>query len=273
MQALTTIFNAPSWCLTRFAVAIDNNPFHSSTLSPSRGWADPSFSKCMPSQATEPAQTLSPGVCPGYMSIARTTSNVESGKTIWTGGCCQSGFSDMSTYFCTSTVTTPMAFLLLPNITTTDIYTTLSSMWIEHDQMTVVWEETDLRVLPKEVATNYAAIMGITVATTTESPTTSTTTTTQTWTAQHPSEKTSSTIAASTSTTVSSMTSSVTSSTVTLAIDPLPTISSTTTGTSHPSSTSSLSRTSNSGSERARSTIVPLVIWLAFLCVFTVLLG
>ncbi|KAI0851145.1 hypothetical protein F5Y00DRAFT_230439, partial [Daldinia vernicosa] len=195
MQALTTIFTAPSWCLTRFAVYIDNNPFHSSTLSPTRGWADPSFSKCVPSQYTDQLQTLSPGVCPNYMSIARSVYNVNDGKTLWTGGCCQSGFSDMSGYFCTSTVTTPMAFLLLPNITTTDIYTTLSDMWIEHEQMTVEWQETDLKNFPQEIITDYKSIMGITLATITDKSSTSTVTT------HSVSGRTSSTVATSTSTT------------------------------------------------------------------------
>lgn len=54
-----------------------------------------------------------------------------------------------------------MGFLLDPNISTADIYTTLSDLWIEHDQITVLWEKTDLSVLPKEVALSYASIMGI----------------------------------------------------------------------------------------------------------------
>ncbi|KAK7744392.1 hypothetical protein SLS62_010182 [Diatrype stigma] len=45
-----------------------------------------------------------------------------------------------------------MAFLLDPNISTADVYTTLSHLWIEHDQVTVQWEKTDLRVLPEDVA-------------------------------------------------------------------------------------------------------------------------
>ncbi|KAI0113418.1 hypothetical protein F4814DRAFT_460532 [Daldinia grandis] len=195
MQALTTIFTAPSWCLTRFAVYIDNNPFHSSTLSPTRGWVDPSFSRCVPSQYTDQLETLSPGVCPNYMSIARSVHNIKDGKTIWTGGCCQSGFSDMSGYFCTSTVTTPMAFLLLPNVTTADIYTTLSDMWIEHGQITVEWQETDLKDLPEEIITNYESIMGITLVATTDGSSTSTITT------HSVDRRTSSTVAMSTSAT------------------------------------------------------------------------
>ncbi|KAI1141251.1 hypothetical protein F5Y05DRAFT_255673 [Hypoxylon sp. FL0543] len=103
-----------------------------------------------------------------------------------------SGFSDMLGYFCTSTVTTPMRFLLLPNITTADIYTTLSDLWIEHDQITVAWQESDLKLLPREVATRYASIMGIplTTAATGESTTTHTT--------PSASARTSSTIATST---------------------------------------------------------------------------
>jgi hypothetical protein len=62
-------------------------------------------------------------------------------------------------YLCTSSVTTPKAFLIDPNISTTDIYTTLSNLWIQHDQLTVVWEETDLPILPSDVAAQYASIM------------------------------------------------------------------------------------------------------------------
>ncbi|KAI0386450.1 hypothetical protein F5Y04DRAFT_244085 [Hypomontagnella monticulosa] len=166
-QALTTVFKAPLWCWDRFAMFIDDNPYHSSTLSPSRGWVDPSFSKCVPTQYTDSQQTLSPGVCPDYMTIARSDSNIQGSKTTWFGGCCQSGFSDMSGYYCTSTVEAPMAFLLAANISTTDIYTTLSNLWIEHDQMTVAWQETDLKNIPKEVATGYASIMGMGIVTTT----------------------------------------------------------------------------------------------------------
>ncbi|OTB10770.1 hypothetical protein K445DRAFT_237991 [Daldinia sp. EC12] len=112
------------------------------------------------------------------MTIVRHNYNVDGGKTIWTGGCCQSGFSAMSQYFCTSTVTTPMAFLLLPNITTTDIYTTLSNMWIEHGQIDVEWQETDLKNFPKDIITDYESIMGIALSTTaTEESSISTTTT------------------------------------------------------------------------------------------------
>ncbi|KAI1652479.1 hypothetical protein F4813DRAFT_394644 [Daldinia decipiens] len=100
----------------------------------------------------------------------------------------------MSGYFCTSTVTTPMAFLLLPNITTTDIYTTLSDMWIEHGQITVGWQEADLKDFPKEIITNYESIMGITLATATDESSSSTTTT------HSGSGRTLNTVAASTST-------------------------------------------------------------------------
>lgn len=83
-------------------------------------------------------------------------------------------------YLCTSTVTQPMAFLLDPNISTTDIYTTLSSLYIEHDQLAVLWEETDLPAFPTEVAAQYASIMNVAVPTS-SIPTTDeiTTTTTQ----------------------------------------------------------------------------------------------
>ncbi|KAI1772257.1 hypothetical protein F4818DRAFT_180573 [Hypoxylon cercidicola] len=164
MQALTTAFAAPSWCLDRFAVYIDNNPYHSSTLAPSRGWIDPSFSNCVPSQYTGSLQVFSPGVCPDYMTIARTTSTVDGSKTTWTGGCCQSGFSATGEYYCTSTVTTPMAFLLAANISSLDIYTTLSDLSIEHDQMTVAWQETDMEVLPTDITSQYGSIMGPSVA-------------------------------------------------------------------------------------------------------------
>ncbi|KAI4860052.1 hypothetical protein F4820DRAFT_128205 [Hypoxylon rubiginosum] len=195
MQALTTAFTAPSWCLDRFVVYIDNNRYHSSTLSPSRGWVDPSFTKCVPSQYTTSLQVFSPGVCPDYMTFARTTSHVHGDKTTWTGGCCQSGFSDMNGYFCTSTVTTPMAFLLEANVSTTDIYTTLSDLWIEHDQMTVAWQETDMEVLPKKVSLQYGSIMGPPVTTTTAESSTATHST------QVATVKTTSTIATATSAT------------------------------------------------------------------------
>ncbi|KAK6080599.1 hypothetical protein SCUP234_05145 [Seiridium cupressi] len=81
------------------------------------------------------------------------------------------GFSQLDPqYLCTSSVTTPMGFLLDPNISTADIYTTMSNLYVEHDQMMVLWEETDLPILPASVAAQYASIMG--VATPTPSSTT-----------------------------------------------------------------------------------------------------
>ncbi|KAI0835105.1 hypothetical protein F5Y06DRAFT_144028 [Hypoxylon sp. FL0890] len=258
MQPLTTIFTASSWCLDRFAVFIDSNSFHSSTLSPSRGWVDPSFSRCVPSQYTDRLQTLSPGVCPDYMTIARNVSHIGGGKTIWTGGCCQSGFSDMLGYFCTSTVTTPMGFLLLPNITTTDIYTTLSDLWIEHDQVTVAWQESDLKLLPREVATRYASIMGIALTTTITTESSITTHTTSSASAR------SSSIVIASSTTPAATSSAHTTPKTTMTGD---TATPSTTSKRIASSLSSSSTTSNGESLLPPWTAIPLLTWLACLWV------
>ncbi|KAI1122356.1 hypothetical protein F5Y10DRAFT_254177 [Nemania abortiva] len=90
-----------------------------------------------------------------------------------------SGFSPMSIddeYFCTSAITTPMAFLLDPNISTADIYTTLPpELWIEHDQVTVQWEPSDLELFPVGVASQYEIMMGITEPPSTEDAVTRTT--------------------------------------------------------------------------------------------------
>ncbi|KAI0887794.1 uncharacterized protein GGS22DRAFT_89202 [Annulohypoxylon maeteangense] len=258
MQALTTVFTASSWCANRYEVYIDNNPYHSSTLSPSSGWVDPSFSKCVPSQYTARFQMISPGVCPGYMTMARTTSNVDGSKTLWTGGCCQSGFTGMPEYFCNSMVSTPMAFLLQPNISTADIYTTLSNMWIGHDQITIAWQETDLELLPKEVATKYASIMGIALTTTTrESDSGSFVLTHTTYSA---SEKTSSTIVTTTTSTTPTTTISVTPIT--------DTTSGSITGTAVTSASTSRhasSTTSDAGSAHPRWIVLPLITGLALL--------
>ncbi|KAI1338867.1 hypothetical protein F5Y15DRAFT_416630 [Xylariaceae sp. FL0016] len=167
MQALSTVFTPPTWCANRFAVyiATDEPRVGTSTVVPSSGWIDPSFTKCVPSQYTAIYPTFSPGVCPHQMTIVSSTRNVDRGKTIWTGGCCQSGFATIAAdpeYICTSIVTTPMVFLLIPNISTADVYTTLStSLSIQHDMLTVQWEQSDLNVFPREVATHYASMMGI----------------------------------------------------------------------------------------------------------------
>lgn len=63
-------------------------------------------------------------------------------------------------WLCTSLVTTPMAFLLEPNISTADVYTTLSRLSILHDQVTVQWEPSDLAAFPTAVAARYASMMG-----------------------------------------------------------------------------------------------------------------
>ncbi|KAI1402777.1 hypothetical protein F4819DRAFT_453343 [Hypoxylon fuscum] len=257
MQALTTVFTAPSWCLDRFVVYIDTDARHSSTLSPTRGWNDPSFSQCVPSQYTTSLQVLSPGICPDYMTIARTTSEVNGSKTSWTGGCCQSGFSDMDGYFCTSTVTTLMAFLLEADVSTTDIYTTLSDLWIEHDQLTVGWQESDLKAFPKEVGQRYASIMGITLATTSES---STSTTAQKAT-QAASVSTTSAMATSTST-PTTMSPQVATSTPTETATVVPITDSTSTTTSnHPSSQPT---TSDGGSRLKWQILISLVTWVLF---------
>ncbi|KAH8666447.1 hypothetical protein BX600DRAFT_461794 [Xylariales sp. PMI_506] len=163
---LTTVFTPPASCLNRYAVLIDSptpiGPVQ--TGIPSSGWIDPLFTECVPSQYTSKYPTFSPGVCPDHMVIVSSTSSVIDGKTVWTGACCESGFSPMEInpkYFCTSSVTTPMAFLIDPSISTADVYTTLSNLWIEHDQITVQWEESDLVLFPSNVALQYASIMGV----------------------------------------------------------------------------------------------------------------
>ncbi|KAF2971637.1 hypothetical protein GQX73_g2037 [Xylaria multiplex] len=76
------------------------------------------------------------------------------------------GFTPMSIdpeYLCTSSITTPMAFLLDPDVSTADVYTTLTpTLWIEHDQVTVQWEKGDLEFFPVEIASQYKLMMGIT---------------------------------------------------------------------------------------------------------------
>ncbi|KAI1810856.1 hypothetical protein GGS20DRAFT_589134 [Poronia punctata] len=131
MPSLSTLFTPPLWCSNRYAVYIDDHPRHSSTIPPSSGWVDPSFTKCIPSH----------------------------------------GFSPMSLepeFLCTSTITSPMSFLLDPNISTTDLYTTIAPpepptppLWIEHDQITVQWERGDLDLFPEAIASQYSKIMGI----------------------------------------------------------------------------------------------------------------
>ncbi|KAI0155248.1 hypothetical protein GGR57DRAFT_501838 [Xylariaceae sp. FL1272] len=165
MEALSTVFTQPSWCQDRFAVFIDDKAPGTSTLPPSSGWIDPSFTRCIPTQYTSSYPTFSPGVCPSHMVIVSSTHEVHKGETTWTAGCCQSGFSPVSAdpqYLCTSSLTTPMAFLLDPNISTADVYTTLPpDLWIEHDQLTVLWGQSDLKIFPDDVANRYASIMGI----------------------------------------------------------------------------------------------------------------
>ncbi|KAK8111381.1 uncharacterized protein PG998_007838 [Apiospora kogelbergensis] len=165
VAALTTVFTPPPECANRYAVFIASpTPIGgTSTNPPSSGWIDPSFTRCNPPQYTNTYPTFSPGVCPKQMSIVSSTLSVDGANTRWIGACCQSGFSTAESdpqWICTSSVTTPMPFLLDPNISTTDIYTTLSNLWIEHDQLTVQWEEKDLALFPSTVATHYASIMG-----------------------------------------------------------------------------------------------------------------
>ncbi|KAH7028182.1 uncharacterized protein B0I36DRAFT_328767, partial [Microdochium trichocladiopsis] len=99
------------------------------------------------------------------MTIVASESNISGGRTIWTGRCCQSGFTVPDTnpdFFCTSTVTAPIALLVIPDITTADVYTTLPDVKsIQHDQVTVLWEEQDLSLLPRPVAGFYASLMGL----------------------------------------------------------------------------------------------------------------
>jgi hypothetical protein len=196
MQALSTLFTPSSWCSDRYAVFIDDHAPATSIIPPSSGWVDPSFTRCIPSQYTTAYPTFSPGVCLDQMGIVRSTSEIRHGKTIWTAACCQryarivmvsrglnrfqktndihnSGFSPLSInpeYLCTSNITSPMTFLLDPNISTTDVYTTLAPpvasaselLWVVHDQITVQWEQSDLQLFPEDVASQYACIMGIT---------------------------------------------------------------------------------------------------------------
>ncbi|KAI1163379.1 hypothetical protein F5B18DRAFT_651713 [Nemania serpens] len=175
MAGLTTLFTPASWCSNRFAVFVDDHAPGTSIIPPSSGWVDPSFTRCIPTQYTTPYPTFSPGVCPVHMQIVKHTFGAHDGKPVWTAACCQSGFSPLSVddgYLCTSAITTPMAFLLDPNISTADVYTTLPpELWIEHDQVTVQWEPSDLELLPVSVASQYALVMGITAPPSTEAAT------------------------------------------------------------------------------------------------------
>ncbi|KAI0515058.1 hypothetical protein F5B22DRAFT_199883 [Xylaria bambusicola] len=164
MSALTTLFTPSPWCSDRFAVFVDDDAPGTSTMPPSSGWIDPSFTKCIPAQYSTAYPTFSPGFCPANMEVVRYAFNEQDHKTIWTAACCQSGFSplsDDSDYLCTSSVTTPMAFLLDPNITTADVYTTLAPEWIMHDQVTVQWEQSDLEHFPSGVASQYKYMMDL----------------------------------------------------------------------------------------------------------------
>ncbi|KAI0104005.1 hypothetical protein GGR51DRAFT_523150 [Nemania sp. FL0031] len=190
MAGLTTVFTPSPWCANRFAVFIDDIAPGTSTFPPSSGWIDPSFTKCIPTQYTTPYPTFSPGICPAHMQIVKHTSEVHNGKMTWTAACCQryantivaldtlitddtSGFSPLpidDEYLCTSAITTPMAFLLDPDIATADVYTTLPpELWIEHDQVTVQWEPDDLKLFPASVIPQYELMMGITPPPSTES--------------------------------------------------------------------------------------------------------
>ncbi|KAI1111327.1 hypothetical protein F5Y14DRAFT_454201 [Nemania sp. NC0429] len=175
MAGLTTLFTPAPWCSNRFAVFVDDLAPGTSIIPPSSGWVDPSFTMCIPTQYTTPYPTFSPGVCPVHMQIVKHTFGADDGKSIWTAACCQSGFSPLSVedeYLCTSAITTPMAFLLDPNISTADVYTTLPpELWIEHDQVTVQWEPSDLELFPVGVASQYALMMGITAPPSTETAT------------------------------------------------------------------------------------------------------
>ncbi|KXJ88632.1 hypothetical protein Micbo1qcDRAFT_178017 [Microdochium bolleyi] len=185
MNALTTAFSPPAWCANRYAVYIATPPWDSTNV-PSSGWVDPSFTKCIPSQYSTTYPSFSPGICPYPMTVVASESNVSGRRTVWTGRCCQSGFTtpDINPdFFCTSAVTAPISLLVIPNITTTDIYTTLPDVRsIQHDQVTVFWEQSDLSLFPRQAAAEYASIMGLSwapaltfdAATTNPAPTTST---------------------------------------------------------------------------------------------------
>ncbi|KAI0466571.1 hypothetical protein F4859DRAFT_497231 [Xylaria cf. heliscus] len=178
MVALTTLFTHSSWCSNRFVVFVDDHAPGTSIIPPSSGWIDPSFTKCIPTQYTTAYPTFSPGVCPAHMIILDIEVKVHNSKEVYTAACCQSGFSPMSVdsgYLCTSIITSPMAFLLDPNITTADIYTTLPpELRIEHDQVTVQWEPTGLALFPIVVSSQYARLMGITAPPSTDNVATET---------------------------------------------------------------------------------------------------
>lgn len=88
MQALTTVYTPQALCADRFAVFIAGTP-STSTIPPSSGWVDPSFTECIPTEYQTPYPTFSPGVCPDHMSLVAHTSNMTDRRTVWTGICCQ----------------------------------------------------------------------------------------------------------------------------------------------------------------------------------------
>ncbi|KAI0536402.1 hypothetical protein GGR58DRAFT_514630 [Xylaria digitata] len=162
MVALTTLFTPAHWCSNRFVIFIDYHAPATSTIPPSSGWIDPSFTKCIPTQYTTAYPVFSPGICPLHMEIVGHTFDIHDKPGI--DG--TRGFTPMSIdpeYLCTSSITTPMAFLLDPDVSTADVYTTLTpTLWIEHDQVTVQWEVSDLQLFPVGVASQYKLMMGIT---------------------------------------------------------------------------------------------------------------
>lgn len=91
-QPLTTVYTPPASCSNRYAVFIAG-PLSTSTMPPSSGWIDPSFTECIPTEYQTPYPTFSPGICPDPMGVVAHTSNEEEQRTIWTGRCCErSGF-------------------------------------------------------------------------------------------------------------------------------------------------------------------------------------
>ncbi|KAK4182723.1 hypothetical protein QBC35DRAFT_536275 [Podospora australis] len=155
---LTTIFTPPASCAS-------SQWTYTSHISRTEPWREEFINSvvrtganedCQPSQTWAYSQSYSPGICFSGMSIASfsTTSEFGEGATTWGANCCQS-------FIRTPTV--------IPSVVTYDstrttlvsqiFPTTVSSLAIGHEPITVLWQESDLTAFPSQLSAQLRMTM------------------------------------------------------------------------------------------------------------------
>jgi hypothetical protein len=146
---LFTAFIPPTSCINRYYMWVSINTELQGTVW--SGSPDRKYEECQPK--TSPV-VYSPAMCPENMMAATAALN----GSVYTDRCCEKGFS-LDGDGCYSFVTRTTNVLMAPIISTSDVYTTISSVIARHTMFDVFWKSADLTVFPSAEAARLRGVM------------------------------------------------------------------------------------------------------------------